>query len=101
MCRHLAYLGPPVSLAELVLDPPHSLLRQSYAPKDMRGGGTVNADGFGIGWFPARRPGRPARRYRRSVPMWTDASLADVAAGDPLRGRPGRRPQRHRRYAGR
>lgn len=81
MCRHLAYLGPPVSLAELVLHPPHSLLRQSYAPKDMRGGGTVNADGFGIGWLPVDDPDARARRYRRSVPMWTDASLADVAAG--------------------
>jgi glutamine amidotransferase len=81
MCRHLAYLGPDVSLAELVLDPPHSLLRQSYAPKDMRGGGTVNADGFGLGWIPLHDAAARARRYRRSVPMWTDSSLADVAAG--------------------
>ncbi|HEU0128797.1 MAG TPA: ergothioneine biosynthesis protein EgtC, partial [Pseudonocardiaceae bacterium] len=47
MCRHLAYLGPPLDLATLLLDPPHSLLRQTYAPADMRGGGTVNVDGFG------------------------------------------------------
>ena len=33
MCRHLAYLGPPSRLAELVLDPPHALLRQSWAPR--------------------------------------------------------------------
>jgi len=47
----------------------------------MRGGGTVNADGFGIGWFdgdPAR--GAVARRYRRERPMWSDASLPDLAA---------------------
>ena len=81
MCRHLAYLGPPVSLAELVLDPPHSLLRQSYAPNDMRGGGTVNADGFGLGWYPPGRRDGQVRRYRRSVPMWTDASLPDMAGG--------------------
>lgn len=79
MCRHLAYIGPVVSLAELVLQAPHSLLRQSYAPRDMRGGGTVNADGFGIGWFPPGEPSAPARRYRRSTPIWTDASLADLA----------------------
>ena len=58
MCRHLAYLGPPVTLAALLLDPPHGLLHQSWAPADMRGGGTVNADGFGVGWYPRR--GRPA-----------------------------------------
>ena len=81
MCRHLAYLGPTVSLAELVLDPPHSLQRQSYAPQDMRGGGTVNADGFGLGWYPPDHPDGQVRRYRRSVPMWTDASLPGLAAG--------------------
>ena len=77
MCRHLAYLGPPVPLAALLLEPPHALLRQSWAPRDMRGGGTVNADGFGVGWYP--EPGgrrrsataAPCRsgRTRRS-PRW-------------------------------
>ena len=37
MCRHLAYLGPPATLSALVLEPTHGLLRQSYAPLDMRG----------------------------------------------------------------
>lgn len=68
MCRHLAYLGPPVSPAELVFGAPHSLLHQSYAPADMRGGGTVNADGFGLAWYV---DGAPVR-YRRASPVWTD-----------------------------
>ena len=111
MCRHLAYLGPPVTLAEFLLYQPHSLLHQSWAPADMRGGGTVNADGFGVGWLPgapasagdagaagdagnaavagnargAGNTGDPtgeatARRYRRDVPIWADASLPDLAA---------------------
>lgn len=82
MCRHLAYLGPPVSLASLVLDPPHSLYRQSWAPSDMRGGGSVNADGFGIGWYAsAGTSGSDAPvRYRRSVPIWADESLPALAA---------------------
>lgn len=75
MCRHLAYLGPPVSLASLVLDPSHSLYEQSWAPWDMRGGGTVNADGFGIGWYADDSP----VRYRRSVPIWADESLPGLA----------------------
>ena len=76
MCRHLAYLGPPTSLHDLLLAPPYSLLRQSWAPRRQRHG-TVNADGFGAGWYV---PGRPAPvRYRRAQPMWSDASFASLA----------------------
>lgn len=76
MCRHLAYLGPPRSPADVLFDAPHSLLRQSYAPCDMRGGGTVNADGFGLAWYPGDRP--PVR-YRRQRPLWTDEDLPALA----------------------
>ncbi|MGW4499657.1 ergothioneine biosynthesis protein EgtC [Micromonospora sp. NPDC004336] len=77
MCRHLAYLGPPVTLRELLFDPPHSLVRQSWAPRDMRGGGTINADGFGVGWYPG--DGEPVR-YRRAQPIWSDPTIAQLAA---------------------
>jgi glutamine amidotransferase len=77
VCRHLVYLGSPVRLAELVLDRPHALLRQSWAPSDMRGGGTVNADGFGVGWYPDGASG-PVR-YRRAAPLWTDSGFAELA----------------------
>ena len=78
MCRHLAYLGPPVPLSALLFDPPHSLSHQSWAPRDMRGGGTINADGFGVGWYPA--DGGAPVRYRRDCPMWTDTALPGLAA---------------------
>jgi len=76
MCRHLAYLGPPASLRSLLIDPPHSLYRQAWAPRRQRHG-TVNADGFGVGWYAAGDP-VPAR-YRRGGPMWADPSLPDIA----------------------
>ena len=76
MCRHLAHLGRPVALSELLLEPEHGLLRQSWSPRDQKHG-TVNADGFGIGWYDPSR-GEPAR-YRRSVPMWADPSLTSFA----------------------
>jgi gamma-glutamyl hercynylcysteine S-oxide hydrolase len=76
MCRHVAYLGPPATLQSLLIDPPHSLYRQSWAPRRQRHG-TVNADGFGIGWYADGDP-VPAR-YRRGVPIWGDPSLPDVA----------------------
>jgi len=87
VCRHLAHVGPtPVTLASLLTEPPHSLLVQSYAPADMRGGGTVNADGFGAGWYvrdllsdSSEDHARGPVLYRRDDPMWTDASFLDLA----------------------
>lgn len=76
MCRHLVYLGPPRSPAELLFDAPHSLRRQSYAPSDMRGGGTVNADGFGLVWY--AEDGTPVR-HRRVSPLWSDQELPVLA----------------------
>jgi glutamine amidotransferase len=77
MCRLVAYLGPPVTLERLLLEPPHSLLRQSWAPRRQRQG-TVNADGWGVGWYDhARRP-EPAR-HRTPMPIWADRSFASWA----------------------
>ncbi|MET8829483.1 ergothioneine biosynthesis protein EgtC [Streptomyces sp. NPDC004610] len=76
MCRHLAYLGPSVPLRALLTEPEHSLLRQSWEPRRQRHG-TVNADGFGVGWYAEGDP-VPAR-YRRAGPIWGDVSLPDLA----------------------
>ncbi|WP_116048113.1 ergothioneine biosynthesis protein EgtC [Amycolatopsis palatopharyngis] len=75
MCRHVAYLGEACSPETLLLAAPHALSRQSHAPTDMRGGGTVNVDGFGIGWYPGATD--PVR-YRRTGPIWADAGLAGL-----------------------
>ncbi len=76
MCRHLAWLGQPRSLHELVLAPAHGLLVQSYAPRRQTNG-TMNADGWGVGFFPAGQP-EPAR-WRSNRPLWSDQSFASVA----------------------
>jgi gamma-glutamyl hercynylcysteine S-oxide hydrolase len=81
VCRHLAYLGPPTTLAALLLDPPHGLLHQSYAPADMRGDVAVNADGFGAGWYP------PA-----AVQRLVGATAAEAAPGAAPHGDPGADP---------
>lgn len=77
MCRLTAYVGPPVSLASVVLDPPHSLFHQSYAPK-FQTRGKVNADGFGVGWYDFDVRPEPAR-YRSVATIWGDASFASFA----------------------
>ncbi|GAA4134762.1 MULTISPECIES: ergothioneine biosynthesis protein EgtC [Streptomyces] len=76
MCRHLAYVGPAESLGALLVEPSHGLYRQSWAPRRQRHG-TVNADGFGVGWYAEGDP-VPAR-YRRAGPVWADLSFTDLA----------------------
>jgi gamma-glutamyl hercynylcysteine S-oxide hydrolase len=77
MCRMVGYLGgPEATLSSLVLEPEHSLLVQSYAPKEMMSG-VVNADGFGVGWYVAEDY-EPAV-YRSNAPLWSDRSFAGIA----------------------
>jgi gamma-glutamyl hercynylcysteine S-oxide hydrolase len=77
MCRHLAYVGPSVTLEKLIIKPEHSLLQQSFAPR-YQTHGTINADGFGVGWYDRDKRAEPAR-YRTTRPIWADASFASVA----------------------
>ena len=74
MCRHLGWLGQPVSVASLMLTPPHGLLVQSYSPRRQKHG-LMNADGWGVGFF----HGDVVRRWRSAAPLWGDASFASVA----------------------
>lgn len=76
MCRHVAWLGAPRSVADLVLDPPFGLLRQSYEPRRQRHG-RINADGWGVGFYATGRDG-PAR-WRSDRPMWTSQSLQSLS----------------------
>jgi gamma-glutamyl hercynylcysteine S-oxide hydrolase len=76
VCRFVAWIGRPRTLESLLLDPPFGLLRQSYAPRRQKHG-TINADGFGVGWYSPLRA-QPAR-YRTALPMWSDESFASLA----------------------
>ncbi|THA82937.1 ergothioneine biosynthesis protein EgtC [Streptomyces sp. A0592] len=76
MCRHIAYVGPVTALGRLLSEPEHSLVRQSWEPRRQKNG-TVNADGFGVGWYAEGDP-VPAR-YRRAGPIWGDLTFTDLA----------------------
>ena len=76
MCRHFAYVGQPVAIKSILFDPPHSLVEQAWAPRWQKHG-TMNVDGFGVGWYAEGDP-VPAR-YRRAGPIWSDDCLADLA----------------------
>jgi glutamine amidotransferase len=74
MCRHLGWLGEPMDLDWLVLKHPYGLVVQSYSPRRQKHG-TINADGWGVGFFHHDDP----RRWRSAAPLWGDASFASVA----------------------
>ena len=74
MCRHLGWLGREVSVSELVLDPPHGLRVQAYAPRRQKHC-LMNADGWGVGFFDGTVP----RRWRSVAPLWGDVSFESVA----------------------
>lgn len=77
MCRLLGYLGQPIALDRLLYKPDHSLIVQSYAPKEMTAG-LMNADGFGLGWYhPARDDA--AYAYRNVLPIWNDTNLPSLS----------------------
>ncbi|MBR9813333.1 class II glutamine amidotransferase [bacterium] len=75
MCRIAAYIGPPINLKTLLLDPAHSLYEQSWAPQELRYA-TLNADGYGVAWF--GDDDTPAR-YTSDLAIWNDHNLPHLA----------------------
>src|SRR3954453_11666996 len=76
MCRWLAYSGSPVSIADLLYRPEHSLIDQSLHSR--LGVETTNGDGFGVGWYGSRL-GRGATLFRGVGPAWADVNLRELA----------------------
>ena len=76
MCRILGYLGPQISLDRLVTKPDHSMVVQSYKPKELDNA-VLNGDGFGFGWH-GSDAGAPPFVYRHILPMWNDRNLDDL-----------------------
>ena len=77
MCRLLGYLGSTISLERILSDPPHSLIVQSYKPREMKEA-ILNADGFGIGWYHGTQQTDPFT-YKNILPAWSDANLNSLS----------------------
>jgi glutamine amidotransferase len=71
MCRMLGYVGEPVRLSELIDQGPHSLERQSYAARELRGS-VVCADGWGAGFY-VPDDAVPCL-YHSTLPIWADSN---------------------------
>jgi len=70
----MGYVGLPILLEQLITQPEHSLMVQSYQPKEMTAG-LLNADGFGFGWYGDAQ----AFTYRNVLPIWNDPNLGSLA----------------------
>ena len=77
MCRLLGYLGPTIQLDQLLYKPEHSLIAQSYQPREMNSG-LLNADGFGVGWYHAHQETNPYT-YKNLLPVWSDQNLPQLS----------------------
>ncbi len=76
MCRHLAYVGPPLAIDDLLFNAPHALCHQGCAPREMVVA-KDNPDGWGVAWWDpdAAEP----HHYRATAPMWDDDGFVSGA----------------------
>ena len=76
MCRFLAYIGAPISMGELLYDPSDSIIKQSYAAREIEE--PLNGDGFGVGWYRHERSQDPAV-FVSVTPAWSNRNLRSMA----------------------
>lgn len=76
MCRFTAYLGPPIRLASLLIEPEHSLIHQSLHATERKE--PLNGDGFGIGWYAPEASPLPGV-FRSVQPAWSNANLRSLS----------------------
>ncbi|KAH8125160.1 hypothetical protein ACSS6W_009245 [Trichoderma asperelloides] len=83
MCRFLVYKGSDeILLSKLILDPTHSILKQSFDSRlrlDTRRGQN-NADGFGIGFYTDIKLGSAPCLFTSTIPAWNCTNLQRIAS---------------------
>lgn len=75
MCRFVFYQGNPIRLSELLTEPDHSLINQSFGAREREE--PLNGDGFGVAWF-AEDSHQPAL-FRSVSPAWSNQNLLELA----------------------
>lgn len=76
MCRFAAYLGEPLLLADLLYNPPNSLIHQASEAMESRT--RINADGFGIAWYNLEVHPEPIV-FKDLTPAWSNANLRSLS----------------------
>jgi predicted glutamine amidotransferase len=75
MCRLTLYLGPPIRLDSLLMEPDHSLIRQRTHGREREE--PLNGDGFGVGWYATHFTREPAV-FRSITPAWNNRNLHNL-----------------------
>ena len=99
MCRHLGYVGPPVPLTACSTTRPTRSGAGVGAARTRRHG-TINADGWGVGWYDRSVPPEPAPLPHDDADVGRPA-LPGMAPLHRERLRRGGRARRVARHAGR
>lgn len=76
MCRLLLYLGKPIVLNKLLIEPTNSLINQSIHSRSTET--PVNGDGFGVAWYVPEISMRPGV-FRSLTPAWSNNNLVRLA----------------------
>lgn len=76
MCRFILYQGPPILLSALLIEPSHSLIRQSTNSHEREE--PLNGDGFGVGWYAPDFSDEPAV-FRSITPAWNNRNLHNLS----------------------
>lgn len=83
MCRFLVFKGSDeILLSKLILNPTHSILKQSFDSRlrlDTRRGQN-NADGFGIGFYTDPKLGAAPCLFTSTTPAWNCVNLQRLAS---------------------
>lgn len=76
MCRLVAYLGTPIVMHKLIIEPKNSLINQSFDAKEIEE--PLNGDGFGISWYNPILSQNPGT-FTSLTPAWSNRSLKSIA----------------------
>src|SRR5262249_29910645 len=76
MCRFVLYQGQPLTIASLVTEPSHSIIRQSTQSREAED--PLNGDGFGVAWYMRDISPRPAV-FRSVSPAWSNMTRLELA----------------------
>ena len=75
VCRFTFYRGDPLPLSQLLTEPAHSLIHQSYQSREREE--PLNGDGFGLAWY-VEGSNEPAL-FRAVTPAWSNRNLRELA----------------------
>lgn len=76
MCRLVAYLGRPILMEKLLIEPKNSLINQSFNAREIEE--PLNGDGFGVGWYNHILSDIPAV-FKSITPAWSNINLRSIS----------------------